>query len=236
LLPGPERRTAAQALRHNGDGTFQRPSVVRAGTVGGVKVGVVGAGFVGASTANALVLRGIATELVLSDLDRRRAGAEAADIAHVTPFASPVRVREGGLEDLSGAAAVVVTAGAAQRPGETRLDLLQRNADVVRSIVPAVLEAAPEAVVVVATNPVDLMTRVAEGCAVRAGTAAGRVFGTGTTLDTARFREIVGRRLGVDVGHVHGYVIGEHGDSEVLVWSSLDVGGDRSGGSRRRPA
>jgi len=190
-----------------------------------VKVGIVGTGFVGAAAANALVLRGVATELILVDLDEGRARAEAADVAHVTPFASPVRVAAGSTADLEGSAVVVLAAGTAQRPGESRLDLLRRNADVVTALVPDVMRSAPDAVLIVATNPVDVMTRLAEHHATKLGVASSRVFGTGTMLDTARFRQVVARRVGVDVSHVHGYVVGEHGDSEVLVWSSLDIGG-----------
>jgi L-lactate dehydrogenase len=120
---------------------------------------------------------------------------------------------------------VVLTAGVAQGPGQTRLDLLRRNADILGSVVPEVATLAPEAVLLVATNPVDVMTAATERLAVEAGLRRERVLGTGTMLDTARFRQIVGARVGVDVTHVHGYVVGEHGDSEVLVWSSLDVAG-----------
>jgi L-lactate dehydrogenase len=190
-----------------------------------MKVGIVGAGFVGAAAANALVLRGVATEIVLVDLDERRATAEAADVAHVTTFASPVRVSAGRPSDLAGSRVVVVTAGVAQSRDQNRLDLLTRNAEIVGAVVREVLAHAPEAIILVATNPVDVMTWVAERCAAEAGTASERVIGTGTMLDTARFRQIVAARIGVDVTHVHGYVVGEHGDSEVLVWSSLDVAG-----------
>jgi L-lactate dehydrogenase len=190
-----------------------------------VKVGIVGAGFVGAAAANALVLRGIPTEIVLVDLDEERAVAEAADVAHVTPFASPVRVDAGGYGDLAGSRVVVVTAGAAQSSGESRLDLLTRNAGIVTSVVADVLRHAPGALLLIATNPVDVMTSVAERCAAEAGLPAGHVLGTGTMLDTARFRQVVAATIGVDVSHVHAYVVGEHGDSEVLVWSSLDVAG-----------
>jgi L-lactate dehydrogenase len=190
-----------------------------------MKVGIVGAGYVGAAAANALVLRGVATEIVLVDLDEKRAVAEAADVAHVTTFAAPVRVSAGPLEDLAGSRMVVVTAGVAQTGGQDRLELLSRNAEIVGSIVPKVLAHAPEAVILIATNPVDVMTWVAERCATDAGAAPERVIGTGTMLDTARFRQIVAARIGIDVTHVHGYVVGEHGDSEVLVWSSLDVAG-----------
>jgi L-lactate dehydrogenase len=190
-----------------------------------VKVGIVGTGLVGAAAANALVLRGVPTELVLVDVDERRAEAEAADIAHVTPFASPVRVRAGHTADLEGAGVVVVTAGKAQAPGESRLDLLDANAGIVASIVSDVLRHAPDALLLIATNPVDLMTSVAERVAADAGAPDGRVLGTGTMLDTARFRQIVAAAIGVDVPHVHAYVVGEHGDSEVLAWSSLEVAG-----------
>ncbi len=190
-----------------------------------MKVGIVGAGFVGAAAANALVLRGIPTEIVLVDMDERRAAAEAADIAHVTTFAAPVRVTAGGTEDLAGATVVVLTAGSAQTPGQSRLDLLASNAAIVQTVVPDVFRHAPDSLLLVATNPVDVMTSLAERCAGEAGVPAGRVLGTGTMLDTARFRQIVAAAIGVDVTHVHAYVVGEHGDSEVLVWSSLDVAG-----------
>src|SRR3712207_3719593 len=159
-----------------------------------MKVGIVGAGYVGAASANALALRGVPSELVLVDVDETRALAEAADVAHVTPFSTPVRVSAGGLEALEGSAVVVVTAGASQRPGETRLDLAGRNAEVVASVVPEIARRAPEAVVIVATNPVDVMTRVAERHAVEGGMPSSKVFGTGTMLDTARFRQIVADR------------------------------------------
>jgi L-lactate dehydrogenase len=194
-----------------------------------MKVGIVGAGFVGAAAANALVLRGIPTEIVLVDVDEDRAAAEAADVAHVTTFAAPVRVRAGRAEDLAGSSVVVVTAGAAQAPGQSRLDLLERNAAIVRSVVPDVVRHAPEALLLLATNPVDVMTWVAERCCAEAGGPPGRVLGTGTMLDTARFRQIVAAAVGVDVTHVHAYVVGEHGDSEVLVWSSLEVAGGSLG-------
>jgi L-lactate dehydrogenase len=213
--------------------TIAPPTLPRVGASDGersgyrevVKVGIVGAGFVGAAAANALVLRGVATEIVLVDLDPNRAAAEAADVAHVTTFAAPVRVTAGDPADLAGARVVVLTAGVAQTRDQNRLELLKRNAEIVASVVPEVVKHAPEALILVATNPVDVMTRVAERCATDAGVSAERVFGTGTMLDTARFRQIVAASVGIDVTHVHGYVVGEHGDSEVLVWSSLEVAG-----------
>jgi L-lactate dehydrogenase len=190
-----------------------------------MKVGVVGTGFVGSTAAYTLVMRGVGREIVLVDKNEARAAAEADDIRHAVPFAHPLQVRSGGYADLAGCRAVVLCAGVGQKPGETRLQLLRRNAAVFREVVPAVLKHAPDAVVVVATNPVDVMTHLAARFAAETGVPAGRVFGSGTTLDTARFRSLLGARCGVDPHHIHAYVIGEHGDSEVLTWSLASVGG-----------
>jgi L-lactate dehydrogenase len=190
-----------------------------------MRIGVVGAGFVGATAAYALVMRGIGRQIVLVDVDEARAKAEADDLLHAVPFAHPLDVVAGGYRDLVGARVVILAAGVSQRPGETRLQLLSRNAAVFREVVPAVLDHAPEAVLVVATNPVDVMTHLAARFAAERGVAPSRVLGSGTTLDTARFRALLGRRLGVDAAHVHAYVVGEHGDSEVLTWSIATVGG-----------
>jgi L-lactate dehydrogenase len=141
------------------------------------------------------------------------------------PFAHPVEVRAGDYADLDGCRVVVITAGVNQRPGETRLQLLERNAAVFREVVPAILRAAPDAVLAVATNPVDVTTHLTAHFAAQLGVPSGRVVGSGTTLDTARFRTLLARTVGVDARHVHAYVIGEHGDSEVLTWSSAMVGG-----------
>ena len=190
-----------------------------------MKVGIVGSGFVGATAAYALVMQGIGRHVVLVDKNTDRAAAEANDIAHAVPFASPINVRSGGYSDLAGCRVIVLCAGVGQKPGESRLQLLQRNAEVFREVVPAVLKHAPEAVLVVATNPVDVMTHLAARFASDCGVPAGRVLGSGTTLDTARFRSLLGEYCGVDSRHVHAYVIGEHGDSEVLTWSLATVGG-----------
>jgi len=189
------------------------------------KVGIVGAGMVGATSAFAMVMRGVGRELVLVDVNRARAEAEANDIFHAVPFAHPTTVRAGGYADLAGAHVVVIAGGVAQKPGETRLQLLQRNVDVFRQIVPSVVHAAPEALLLVVTNPVDIMTHVAAHFASEHGVGASRVLGSGTTLDTARFRALLGRHFDIDPQYVHGYVIGEHGDSEVLVWSQATIAG-----------
>ncbi len=190
-----------------------------------MKVGIVGSGFVGATAAYALVMQGVGREIVLVDKNMDRAKAEADDIRHAVPFAHPLEVHAGTYEDLAESRVVVVCAGVGQKPGETRLHLLERNAKVFQEVIPAVANNAPDAVIVVATNPVDVMTHLAARYATQCGVPLSRVFGSGTTLDTARFRSLLGQFCGVDSHHVHAYVIGEHGDSEVLTWSLATVGG-----------
>ncbi len=190
-----------------------------------MKIGIVGSGAVGATTAYALVMRGVGREIVLVDVNKERAQAEAADILHAVPFANPLHVSAGDYPDLAGCGVVVLTAGVGQKPAETRLQLLERNAAIFRGIVPQVFQFAPEAVLIVATNPVDVMTHLAARLAAEFGVPHGRVVGTGTMLDTARFRALLGLHLGVDAYHVHAYVLGEHGDSEVLAWSEVSIGG-----------
>ncbi len=190
-----------------------------------MKVGIVGSGFVGATAGYALVMQGVGREIVLVDKNADRAAAEADDIRHAVPFAHPLEIHSGDYDALAGSRVVVLCAGVGQKPGETRLQLLQRNAAVFREVVPTVLKHAPDAVLVVATNPVDVMTHLAARFAAECGVPAGRVLGSGTTLDTARFRSLLGTHCGVDPHHVHAYVIGEHGDSEVLTWSLATIGG-----------
>ena len=190
-----------------------------------MKVGIVGCGMVGSTSAYALVMSGVGREIVLVDANPARAQAEASDIFHAVPFSHPLSVRAGDYADLAGAHVVVIAGGVAQQPGETRLALLQRNADVFRQIVPSVVRHAPGAVLLVVTNPVDIMTHLAARFARELGVPSHRVIGSGTTLDTARFRGLLGRHFDVDARHVHAYVVGEHGDSEVLVWSQATIAG-----------
>lgn len=190
-----------------------------------MKVGIVGSGFVGATAAYAMVMNGVGREIVLVDKNEARASAEADDLFHAVPFSHPLTVRSGTYADLQEAAVVILAAGVNQKPGETRLQLLERNSAIFAEVVPAVLNAAPQAVLVVATNPVDIMTHLTTHFAEKLGVTAHRVLGSGTTLDTARFRTLLGTHLGIDSHHVHAYVIGEHGDSEVLTWSLATVGG-----------
>ena len=187
-----------------------------------MKVGVIGCGFVGSTAAFSLAMRGAASELVLVDLVPQVARAHAEDILHATPFGSPVRVSGGDYPDLDGAGVVVLACGVNQQPGETRLQLLERNARVFQEVIPHVLKHAPDAVLLVATNPVDIITTLVTRIS---GLPPARVIGSGTILDTARFRTLLGEHLGVAPQSVHAYVLGEHGDSEVLVWSSARVGG-----------
>ncbi len=186
-----------------------------------MKIGVVGSGMVGGSAAFAAVMTGAASEIVLVDVNEKLAQAQAEDILHAVPYAHPARVSAGHYEQLKGAGVFLICCGVAQRPGETRLQLLKRNAAIFADVVPKVVAAAPDAVLVAASNPVDLMTDLA---AKIAGLPPGRVLGSGTILDSARLRALVGEHVGVASSSVHANVLGEHGDSEVLVWSSIQVG------------
>ncbi len=185
-----------------------------------MKVGIVGAGLVGATAAYALTLRGSCSALVLVDQDGDRARAEAQDIAHAAPISHGARVSSGDYPALEGSRVVIVAAGANQKPGEGRPELLDRNADIFRQVIPQVAAHAPGAVLLIATNPVDALTdlavRLAPGHAV---------MGSGTVLDSARLRWLIAQHAGVDATNVHGYVLGEHGDSEVIAWSGVTVAG-----------
>lgn len=189
-----------------------------------MKVGIVGAGFVGSAAANAIVLKGAASEIVLVDIDKNLARAQAEDILHATPFASPIRIVSGDYPQMAGAKLVVLACGVSQRPGESRLHLLERNQEVFRKVVPKALEYAPHAILLVVSNPVDVMTQMVTRIAE---IDSRRIIGTGTILDTSRFRTLLGEHLGIASQSVHAYVLGEHGDSEVLVRSSARVGGTR---------
>ncbi len=187
-----------------------------------MKVGIVGTGFVGSTAGYAMVLRNSCRELVLVDMNKAKAESEASDIQHATPVSHSVLVKAGDYKDLQDSKVILVTAGVNQRPGETRLNLISRNVDVFKSVIPNIVSAAPNAVILVATNPVDILTTVTERISKL---RKGQVMGSGTTLDTARFRALVANHVGVDAQHVHGYVVGEHGDSELIVWSSATVAG-----------
>jgi len=188
------------------------------------KVAVVGTGLVGSTFAYALLLNGLVGEIVLLDLNRQRAEGEAMDLNHAAPLSNPVRVWAGDYADLAGADVVVVSAGTAQKPGETRLDLVKRNATIFRDIIPRIATHNPTGILLIATNPVDVLSYVAWKAS---GFPSRRVIGSGTILDTARFRYLLGEQLQVDPRSVHAHIIGEHGDSEVPVWSLANVAGMR---------
>jgi L-lactate dehydrogenase len=187
-----------------------------------VKVGIVGCGFVGSSAAYAITLGGVANEIALVDLNATLARAQAEDILHSTPFSAPVRIMAGEYGELEGSEVVILACGVGQRPGETRLQLLKRNAGVFETVIPQVVKYAPEAVLLIASNPVDVITQIVSKIA---GIPPQRVIGSGTILDTARFRTLLAESLAVSPKSVHAYVLGEHGDSEVLLWSGAKVGG-----------
>lgn len=189
-----------------------------------MKVGIIGSGLVGATAAYAMVMSGVARHIVLIDQNTARARAEAADILHAVPFAHACSVEAGDYSDLADCRAVIVAAGVGQKPGESRLQLLERNAAVFNQVIPQIARHAPGAILIITTNPVDVMTHVAAKIAAQFGISSHRIIGSGTTLDTARYRALLGQALGVDATHVHGYVIGEHGDSEVLTWSLTTIG------------
>jgi L-lactate dehydrogenase len=179
---------------------------------------------VGASFAYALMQRGLANEMVLIDANKGRAEAEAQDLNHGLSFVRPMRIWAGDYADLQDAAVTVVTAGAAQKQGETRLQLLERNADIFKQIIPQIVQHNPDGVILIASNPVDIMTYLS---LQMSGLPPKRVIGSGTILDTARFRTLLGEHYTVDPRSVHAYIVGEHGDSEVPLWSLANIAGVR---------
>ena len=183
---------------------------------------IVGAGAVGATFAYALAQSGISDEIVLIDKNRGLAQGQVLDLAHGFSFFPPVKIWAGEADDFADAQVVVITAGAKQQPGESRLDLLQQNAAIVESIVDDVVSKNSSAVIIVVSNPVDVLTQIA---LKRTGWDRGRVFGSGTVLDSARLRYLLSQCSGIDVHNVHAYVLGEHGDSEIAAWSLSHVAG-----------
>ncbi|MCL4560609.1 MAG: L-lactate dehydrogenase [Chloroflexi bacterium] len=186
------------------------------------RVAIVGAGNVGATFAYSLLLSGLASEIVLIDANLQKAEGEAMDLNHSVPLAHPTRIWAGSYADCAGSIVTVITAGAAQKPGETRLDLVQKNTTILNDIVRAVVENNPNGILLVASNPVDILTYAAWKLS---GLPSSRVIGSGTILDTARFRYLLSQYYGVDARSVHAFIIGEHGDSEVPVWSLANIAG-----------
>ncbi len=188
------------------------------------RIAIVGAGNVGATYAYALLQSGLAGEIVLIDANKAKAEGEVMDLNHAVPFVQPTRIWSGTYEDCKGAAITVITAGSGQKPGESRLDLVQRNVGIFKQIIPQVVKNNPEGLILIATNPVDILTYATWKIS---GLPSAKVIGSGTILDTARFRYLLSQHAGVDPRSVHAYIIGEHGDSEVPVWSLANIAGMR---------
>lgn len=186
------------------------------------KVAVIGCGFVGSASAFALMQSGLFTEMVLIDANKTKAEGEALDISHGLPFAKPMKIWAGGYDDVGDAGIIIVTAGAGQKPGETRLDLVKKNVAIFKSIIPEISKRNREAIMLIVANPVDILTYAA---AKLSGYPESRVIGTGTVLDTARLKYLLGQHLAVDPRAVHAFIIGEHGDSEIVAWSCANVSG-----------
>ena len=186
------------------------------------KVAVVGCGFVGSATAFALMQSGLFSEMVLIDVDHERAEGEALDIAHGMPLAKPVQIYAGNYDDAADAAIIIVTAGANQKPGETRLDLVKKNAAIFKSIMPEFAKRECKGILLIVANPVDVLTYAAVKYSAM---PVNRVIGSGTVLDSARLKYLLGEHLEVDSRSIHAFIIGEHGDSEFAAWSSANVSG-----------
>ena len=186
------------------------------------KAVMIGCGFVGSASVFALMQSGLFTEIVLIDADRNKAEGEAMDISHGIPFASPMRIYAGEYDDVADAAIVIISAGAGQKPGETRLDLVNKNVAIFKSIIPEIAKRNFSGILLVVANPVDILTQVAIKLS---GLPEQRVIGSGTVLDSARLKYKLGEHLSVDSRSVHAFIVGEHGDSEVVAWSSANVSG-----------
>lgn len=186
------------------------------------KVAVIGCGFVGSSSAFALMQSGLFSEMVLIDADTKRAEGEAMDISHGISFARPMQIYAGNYDDITDAAIIVITAGANQKPDETRLDLIKKNAAIMKSIIGEIKKRDFGGILLIVSNPVDILTLIA---LKESGYPSNRVIGSGTVLDTGRFKYLLGEHLDVDSRSVHAFIIGEHGDSELAAWSNARIGG-----------
>lgn len=186
------------------------------------KAAMIGCGFVGSSAAFALMQSGIFSEMVMIDVDRARAEGEAMDISHGLPFARPIKLYAGDYDDIVDAGVIIITAGANQKPEETRLDLIHKNVEIFKSIIPEIAKRNCEGILLVVSNPVDILTYTTLKLS---GFPEHRVIGSGTVLDTARLKYLIGEHLKVDNRSVHAFIIGEHGDSELAAWSNANVSG-----------
>lgn len=186
------------------------------------KCAIIGCGFVGATTAFTLIEHGVFSELVLIDANNKKAEGEAMDLNHGIPFAKPVKVYAGNYDDLSDCSLIIISAGANQKPGETRIDLVKKNTAILKSIIPEITKRNKECILLILSNPVDILTYITLKIS---GFPKNRVIGSGTVLDTARLKYLLAEHLGVDSRNVHAFIIGEHGDSELAIWSSANISG-----------
>ncbi|MBQ6906969.1 MAG: L-lactate dehydrogenase [Clostridia bacterium] len=186
------------------------------------KTAIVGCGFVGSASAFAIMQSGLFSEMVMIDINKTKAEGEALDISHGLPFAKPMKIYAGDYGDIADAALIIITAGANQKAGETRLDLVKKNIAVFKTIIPEIAKRNKDAILLIVTNPVDILTYVSVKLS---GYPENRVLGTGTVLDTARLKYLIGEHLQVDLRTIHAFIIGEHGDSEIVAWSNANVSG-----------
>ncbi len=186
------------------------------------KVSIIGAGFVGSTTAYTLMMSGLVSQIIIVDIDGKKAEGEAMDLNHGVSFVSPVQITAGTYADCHNSDIVIISAGANQKPGETRLDLIKKNTEIFKSIIPQVVKYCEDAILLVVTNPVDILTYVTLKIS---GLPQERVIGSGTVLDTSRFKFLLSEHTGIDIRNIHTYILGEHGDSEVAAWSLTNIAG-----------
>lgn len=186
------------------------------------KISIIGAGFVGSTSAYAIMIAGLASEIVIVDVNKEKAEAEAMDLSHGAVFVKPMTIIAGDIEDTKDSDIVIITAGIGPKPNETRLQIIQKNHEIYKDLIPAIVKQSPKSVLLVVSNPVDALTYLTYKLS---GFPSSRVIGSGTVLDTSRLRHNLSRKLNIDARNVHSYVIGEHGDSEIVTWSITNIGG-----------
>ena len=186
------------------------------------KVSIIGAGFVGSTTAYALMLEGLASEIVIVDINKDKSMAEAMDLSHGAAFVKPVNIISGEYEDTKDSDIVIITAGIGPKPGETRLDIINKNISIFKTMIPQIVKYNPNAILLVVSNPVDVLTYITYKLS---GFPSSRVIGSGTVLDTSRFRYMLSEHFSIDTRNIHTYIIGEHGDSEIAAWSLTNIAG-----------
>ncbi|WP_039658048.1 L-lactate dehydrogenase [Clostridium tyrobutyricum] len=188
----------------------------------GIKISIIGAGFVGSTTAFSIMSSGLASEIVIVDVNKDKAEGEAMDLAHGVSFVKPVDIKSGDYKDTEESNIVIITAGSGQKPAESRLDLINRNYSIFKSIVPEVVKYSPKSILLVVSNPVDILTYITYKLS---GFPPERIIGSGTVLDTSRLRYMISENFNIDARNIHSYIIGEHGDSEIATWSSTSIAG-----------